>query len=179
MHNGCRRCEKEVVTVRPDATVFDIADTMDEHSVGCVVVTDADQRPLGVVTDRDLVRRVLAPGLFVRVRVPVGRPHRALLVTERALDSDQGQKILHVVNDRNEVVSRPVRLGALHDGLRVIEDGLKPDERVIVNGLQHVRPGVVVEPKLVDMPAAPAAGDLANKAKPRKPAGSAAKSEQP
>jgi CBS domain-containing protein len=62
MHNGCRRCEKEVVTVRPEATVFDVADAMDEHSVGCVVVTDDAQRPLGVVTDRDLVRRVLAPG---------------------------------------------------------------------------------------------------------------------
>jgi CBS domain-containing protein len=62
MHNGCRRCEKEVVTVRPDATVFEIADAMDEHSVGCVVVSDEAQRPLGVVTDRDLVRRVVAPG---------------------------------------------------------------------------------------------------------------------
>jgi CBS domain-containing protein len=62
MHNGCRRCEKEVVTVRAEATVFDVADAMDEHSVGCVVVTDDAQRPLGIVTDRDLVRRVLAPG---------------------------------------------------------------------------------------------------------------------
>ena len=46
------------------------------------------------------------------------------------------------------MVSRPVRVGALHDGLRAIEDGLKPGERVIVNGLQQVRPGVTVEPKL-------------------------------
>ncbi len=52
----------------------------------------------------------------------------------------------------NKVVSRPVRLGALHDGLREITDGLKPGERVIVNGLQQVRPGVTVEPNLVDMP---------------------------
>jgi hypothetical protein len=50
------------------------------------------------------------------------------------------------------VVSRAVRLGALHDGLREITDGLKPGERVIVNGLQLVRPGITVEPKLVDMP---------------------------
>ncbi|MBV8678312.1 MAG: hypothetical protein JO355_14210 [Planctomycetaceae bacterium] len=74
------------------------------------------------------------------------------LVSDRALDTDLGQKILYVVNDKNEVVSRPVRLGALHDGLREITDGLKPGERVIVSGLQQVRPGITVEPKLVDMP---------------------------
>jgi len=96
--------------------------------------------------------QVLAPGLFARVRAPIGRPHKALLVSERALDTDQGQKVLYVVKEKNEVVSRTVRLGALHDGLREITDGLKPGERVIVNGLQQVRPGVTVEPKLVDMP---------------------------
>src|SRR5205807_9932005 len=96
--------------------------------------------------------RLLPPGLFARVRWPLGEPHRALLVTERAIDSDQGQKILYLVNDKNEVDSRPVRLGAIHDGLRAIEDGLKPGERVIVVGLQQVRPGDVVEQKLVDMP---------------------------
>ncbi|HZV03456.1 MAG TPA: efflux RND transporter periplasmic adaptor subunit [Gemmataceae bacterium] len=94
----------------------------------------------------------LLPGFFARVRVPVGRRHRALLVSDRALDTDQGQKVLYVVNDKNEVVSRPVRVGALHDGLREITDGLKPGERVIVNGLQQVRLGVTVEPRLVDMP---------------------------
>jgi RND family efflux transporter MFP subunit len=93
----------------------------------------------------------LAPGYFARVRVRIGYPHPALLVSDRALDTDQGQKIVYVVNDKNEVVSRPVRLGALHDGLREITDGLKPGERVIVNGLQQVRPGITVEPNMVDM----------------------------
>jgi RND family efflux transporter MFP subunit len=97
----------------------------------------------------------LSPGFFARVRVPIGPPHRALLVSDRALDNDQGQKVLYVVNDRNQVVSRPVRVGALHDGLRAIEEGLKPGDRVIVNGLQQVRPGVTVEPKLVAMPLPP------------------------
>jgi RND family efflux transporter MFP subunit len=99
--------------------------------------------------------RVLSPGLFARVRVTLGEPHRALLVAERAIDTDQGQKILYVVDDKDEVDSRPVRLGAIHDGLRAIEDGLKPGERVIVVGLQQVRPGAVVVPKLVDMPGSP------------------------
>jgi multidrug efflux pump subunit AcrA (membrane-fusion protein) len=87
--------------------------------------------------------------------VPQGESHRALLVTERAIDTDQGQKILYVVDAKNQVDSRPVRLGAIHDGLRAIEDGLKPGERVIVVGLQQVRPGAVVVPKLVDMPGSP------------------------
>jgi RND family efflux transporter MFP subunit len=96
----------------------------------------------------------LTPGFFGRVRVPVSLPHRALLISERALDNDQGQKILYIVTDKNEVVARPVRLGGLHDGLREITDGLKPGERVIVNGLLQVRPGLTVEPNLVDMPRA-------------------------
>jgi RND family efflux transporter MFP subunit len=106
-------------------------------------------RVRGVFPNKD---EALSPGFFTRVRVPIGLPHKALLVSDRALDNDQGQKILYVVNDKNEVVSRPVRVGALHDGLRAIEDGLKPGERVIVNGLQLVRPGITVEPKLADMP---------------------------
>jgi RND family efflux transporter MFP subunit len=106
-------------------------------------------RARGVFPNKD---QVLLPGLFGRVRLPVGRAHDALLVTERALDTDQGQKILYIVNEKNEVVIRPVRLGALQNGLREITEGLKSGERVIVNGLQQVRPGMIVEAKLVDMP---------------------------
>jgi RND family efflux transporter MFP subunit len=95
----------------------------------------------------------LSPGFFARVRLPVSPNHPALLVSERALDNDQGQRILYLVNAKNEVVSRPVRLGGLHDGLREVTDGLKPGERVVVNGLQQIRPGMTVEPKLVTMPA--------------------------
>jgi multidrug efflux pump subunit AcrA (membrane-fusion protein) len=96
--------------------------------------------------------QVLLPGLFARVRTPVGRPHQALLVSDRALDSNQGQKVLYVVTDKNEAAVRPVKVGALHDGLREVTDGLKPGERVVVTGLQQIRPGIAVEPKLVDMP---------------------------
>jgi RND family efflux transporter MFP subunit len=94
----------------------------------------------------------LLPGYFGRVRVPIGFPHKALLVAERALDTDQGQKILYMVNEKNQVTVRPVRLGAVHDGLREITDGLKPGEKVVTSGLQLVRPGMVVEPKLEEMP---------------------------
>jgi RND family efflux transporter MFP subunit len=103
----------------------------------------------GVFPDKN---NSLRPGFFARVRIPISRPHRALLVTERALDNDQGQKIVYVVNDKNEVLSRPVRPGQRHDGLLAIEAGLKSGERVIVNGLQQIRVGTTVEPKLVPMP---------------------------
>jgi RND family efflux transporter MFP subunit len=106
-------------------------------------------RVRGVFPNKDVV---LAPGFFARVRVPIGESHKALLVTDRAIDTDQGQKIVYVVNDKDEVVSRPIRLGVLHDGLRAVEDGLKPGDRVIVNGLQQIRPGAIVEPTPVDMP---------------------------
>ncbi len=95
---------------------------------------------------------VLSPGLFARVRVPISAPHKALLITDRALDTDQGQKVVYVLDNDNRVATRPVQLGALHDGRREITDGLNPGERVIVNGLQQVRPGLKVEPSLVEMP---------------------------
>jgi len=96
----------------------------------------------------------LTPGLFSRVRIPIGEPHEAILITDRAIDTDQGQKIVYVVDKDNKVVSRPVKLGANHDGLRVIDSGLTVDDHVIVNGLQRVRPGVTVDPKMVEMPGA-------------------------
>ena len=102
-------------------------------------------RVRGVFPNKD---EALSPGFFARVRVPIGQAHQALLVTDRAIDTDQGEKVLYIVNKKHEVVSRPVRLGALHDGLREITGGLKPGEQVIVSGLQQVRPGITVEPKL-------------------------------
>jgi RND family efflux transporter MFP subunit len=109
----------------------------------------------GVFPNKD---ESLSAGYFARVRVPIGFAHPALLISDRALDTDQGQKVVYVVGKDNKVVSRPVQLGALHDGLREITDGLKPGERVIVNGLQQVRPGLTVEPKLIDMPISQARG---------------------
>ena len=93
-------------------------------------------------------KQFLAPGMFVRIRVPIGPTHPAILATERAIGSDQGQKFLYVLNDKNEVVYREVQIGAFQNGLRVIESGLAPGERFIVNGLQRVKPGDTVQPKL-------------------------------
>jgi RND family efflux transporter MFP subunit len=116
-------------------------------------------RVRGVFPNKD---EALSPGFFARVRVPIGRAHAAVLVTDRAIDTDQGEKVLYIVNKKNEVVSRPVGLGALHDGLREITHGLNPGEQVIVNGLQQVQPGIMVEPKLLDMPVRLAANSRAS-----------------
>ncbi|QJW93950.1 efflux RND transporter periplasmic adaptor subunit [Frigoriglobus tundricola] len=96
--------------------------------------------------------QVLLPGVFGRVRVPIGRPHKALLVSDRAFDTDQGQKVVYVVDDANQVAVRRVSVGAVHDGLREVTDGLAPGERVVVTGLQQVRPGLTVDPKVIEMP---------------------------
>lgn len=100
-------------------------------------------------------RRLLRPGMFVRIRLPIGKPHQGLLVIDKALSTDQGQKYLLVVDQNNVVQYRRVKTGALQpDGLRVIEEGLKPNEQVIVSGLQLVRPLMKVEPQMAAMPTA-------------------------
>jgi multidrug efflux system membrane fusion protein len=101
--------------------------------------------------------RVLRPGLFARVRLPLGPPHKALLVPDAAVGTDEGQKFLYVVNDKDQVVSRRVTVGALHDGLRVVEEGLRPGERVIIGRVNKVRPGMTVKPRQEPLPQRPEA----------------------
>jgi multidrug efflux system membrane fusion protein len=91
--------------------------------------------------------RLLSPGMFVRVRFPVGREHPAVLVPEEAIGADQGQRFVFVLNDKDEAQYRRVTLGPQEDRLRVIDEGVKPGERVIVSGLQRVRAGLKVNPK--------------------------------
>jgi RND family efflux transporter MFP subunit len=102
--------------------------------------------------------RFLRPGLFARIRVPVGDPHPAVLISDDAVGTNQGQKFVYVVSDDNEVVYRLVKLGALSDGLRIVEEGLKRGERIVVGeGMLRVRPGLTVVPTESKMVPAPAA----------------------
>jgi RND family efflux transporter MFP subunit len=94
---------------------------------------------------------VLIPGFFASLRMAIGKRDNALLVTERAIGSDQSGRFLLVVNSENMVEKKPIRMGRLVDGLRVIEEGLQPDGRVVVNGLQRARPGAKVDPQPTDM----------------------------
>jgi len=88
----------------------------------------------------------LVPGLFARVRVPVGAPQNTLLVSERAIGTDQSQKFVLTVAKDNTVAYRSVKLGGNVEGKRVVREGLVPGETIIVNGLQRVRPGMTVAP---------------------------------
>jgi multidrug efflux system membrane fusion protein len=98
-------------------------------------------------------QRLLRPGMFVRIHLPLGKPRPALLVADKALGTDQGQKYLLVVDEHDTVQYRRVKTGALQgDGLRVIEEGLRPGEWVIVSGLQLVRPRMEVKKEEVPMP---------------------------
>lgn len=97
--------------------------------------------------------RLFTPGMFVRVRLPIGKPHAALLVIDRAIGSDQGLKFVYVVDNENKVQQRRIETGPLEeDGLRVITSGLKPDDWVIVGGIQQVRPRMVIARDQQPMP---------------------------
>jgi multidrug efflux system membrane fusion protein len=99
----------------------------------------------------------LTPGLFVRLRLAGGGTHRGLLVQDRAVGTDLGKKFVFVVDANQTVEYRTVTLGPLIDGLRVVQSGLQPRDRVVINGLQRVRPGVKVTPVVAAMERAPAA----------------------
>jgi RND family efflux transporter MFP subunit len=94
---------------------------------------------------------VLMPGLFTRLRMPINKQANALLVSERAIGSDQSGSFVLAVNSDNVVEKRLIRMGQLVDGLRVIEEGLQPDESVVVKGVQRARPGAKVDLKSIEM----------------------------
>lgn len=91
-------------------------------------------------------QRLILPGLFARVRIPIGATADALLVPDSALGQDQQGRYLLVANPENITEYRPVTIGEIVDGMRVIKTGLNGDERVIVNGIQKARPGAPTSP---------------------------------
>ncbi len=104
--------------------------------------------------------RVLTPGMFARVRIPIGRPRTALMVPESALGSDQGSRYLFVVNADKKAVRLSAEVGLLDGDMREIVSvkasgdaearPLKSDEQVIVLGIQRVRSGIEVDPKTAE-----------------------------
>lgn len=93
----------------------------------------------------------LIPGQFARIRLGQAKTRAAVLVNERAVGTDQSKRFVMVVGADNTLSYREVLLGANVDGLRVVTSGLKANERVVVNGLQRVRPGALVAPTIVPM----------------------------
>jgi multidrug efflux system membrane fusion protein len=123
------------------------------------VASDVDQST-GTLQARGLIPNqdyVFLPGQFVRVRVPTGTTEGALLVPDRALGIDQRGHYLLVVNQDDVVEQRPVQIGALIDGMRVIGHGVSMDDRVVVEGIQRAIPGSKVNPQ-EQAPAAPPPG---------------------
>jgi len=95
----------------------------------------------------------LMPGQFARIRMGQATKATALLINERAVGTDQNKKFVMVVGTDDKVAYREVTLGASVNGLRVIKSGLVANERIVVNGLQRIRPGAQVAPQVVEMTA--------------------------
>ena len=113
-------------------------------------VSTATLRSRAVIPNKDFS---ILPGQFGRVRLIGSSPYEALLLPDTAIATDQSRKIVFAVKDDNSVEVKPVILGPLDGGLRVIREGLKPDDRVIVDGLQRARVGAKVTPHPVAAPA--------------------------
>jgi len=96
----------------------------------------------------DNPRKLLAPGMFVRVRLPIGQPHDAVMISEEALGSDQGHRFVYVVDANDDVEYRRIQVGRVDGKQRIVNDGLSTADRVIVKGLQRVRPHLKVAPVL-------------------------------
>ena len=107
-------------------------------------VSTATLRSRAIIPNSDLS---ILPGQFGRVRIIGSAPYDALLIPDTAVATDQSRKIVFVVKDDNTVEARPVVLGPLDDGLRVIREGLKAEDHVIVDGLQRARVGAKVTPQ--------------------------------
>jgi RND family efflux transporter MFP subunit len=125
----------------PHRGVIDFVDNRLDPSTGTIKARMLISNP-----KPDRGQRVLQPGYFARVRVPGQGEYEALLVDDKAVGSDQAQKVVMVVGDNNIVMPRPVTVGPVVDGKRVIKSGLTEKDRVIVNGMAKVRPGMPVIP---------------------------------
>jgi RND family efflux transporter MFP subunit len=116
---------------------MDFIDNAIDHSSGSIRLRAEVPNPDGTFT----------PGMFARIRVPMAPPSEELLVPDTAIGTEQVRKFVMTVDAENVARPKYVTLGPLVDGLRVITDGLDPQDRVVINGLMRVRPGVRVAPQ--------------------------------
>lgn len=129
-----------------------LADEENYSRVGKVTFLDNHVDPhTGTMAARATIENAdgfLSPGLFVRMRTPIGLPRSALLIPEESLGSDQGQRFVYVVDQNNKATYRRVKVeGRAVNGRRIVTEGLLPEDRIIVNGLQRVRPWQEVSPR--------------------------------
>jgi RND family efflux transporter MFP subunit len=139
----------------PSPVVVGLADEAGFPHAGVLVFQDNEVDPAtGTIRTRaklDNHDRAFTPGLFARVRLMGDKKYDALLINDSAIGTDQTVRYVLVVDPDNKVEYRPVKLGPVIDGLRVVREGLKANETIVVNGLQRVRPGTAVTPQRVAM----------------------------
>jgi RND family efflux transporter MFP subunit len=121
----------------PHKGVIDFVDNQVDPNTGTI-------RVRGVFANKD---RVLRPGLFAEVRIPASPKYQSLLISDLCVAYDQGQPIVYAVGTDNIATAKPVKLGAIFDGLREVKEGIAPEDRIVVNGVVRLRPGVSVIPK--------------------------------
>jgi RND family efflux transporter MFP subunit len=135
-----------------------------EHQGAMDFVDNVIDKSSGTIRGRAVFKNpdgVLTPGMFGRVRVPGSPPYTALLVPDAAIGSEQVRKFVMVVGSDDTATQKYVTLGALtEDNLRIIKDGLKADDRIVVNGLMRMRPGQKVTPQ--EAPPGPAGPQAKN-----------------
>jgi len=124
----------------PNKGILDYASTALDTSTGTLLLRGIFDNPLNGGMPKML------PGMFVRVRIPLETVPDALFVSERAIGVDQAGPYVLVVNEKNVVEQRTVRIGSRENGMRAIRKGLKKEDWVVVNGLQRALPGAVVTP---------------------------------
>jgi RND family efflux transporter MFP subunit len=125
----------------PRQGVIDFVDNQVDVNTGTVQIRCVFANPTTILT----------PGLFALTRIPASERYQALLIPDAAVNTDQNERYLLIVGANDVVQQRPVKLGALFGTLRSITDGLKPDDQVIVNGMQSAMPGGKVDPHEVSI----------------------------
>src|SRR6267142_830257 len=146
-HGGSREARNPVLVGLADENGY-------PHPGAIVFVDNALDPATGTIRNRALLDnrdRVFTPGLFARIRLMGSGQHEAILINDSAIGTDQTVRYVLVVGAGNKVEYRPVQLGPVIDGLRVVQSGLAPGEIIVVNGLQRVRPGAQVAPQRVAM----------------------------
>lgn len=122
------------------------------HGGALDYIAPSAETETGTVTLRGVFENtdeLLSPGFFAHVRIQAREPHTALLLPDRAIGTDQSQRFVWVLNQENQAEYRKVALGARIGNLRVIIEGIRPEDRVVIEGLQKIRPGAQVAPELI------------------------------
>ncbi|WP_454918155.1 efflux RND transporter periplasmic adaptor subunit [Xanthobacter sediminis] len=166
------RIQRRKADIKGDPVALKLIDDKDfVHEGKMDFLNNVIDRETGTIRGRAVFANpngLFRPGMFARIRLNSSDPHQVVVVPDAAVGSEQVKKFVYVVGPDNKVAQRFVTLGALVGDQRVILEGLTPQDRVVVNGLMRVRPGVVVNPQVAEAPKADATKADAAKAEPAK-----------